>query len=193
MFELRTHRLLLRKLVDEDLDDLVALDADPEVMRYISDGEPTPRGEYAANLLPRMLAWPADDPVGFYAALCEGDWIGWFHLRPSIAGGDALELGYRLQRAAWGLGLATEGARGLASLAADELRAPWIDGCARPDNQASIAVLRKCGLRYIDTRLHPRAPMEVAFYRAAPEEVVRVPIACSTSRVRSQGSKPCRP
>jgi RimJ/RimL family protein N-acetyltransferase len=193
MFELKTERLLLRKLAAADLDELVALDADPEVMRYISDGAPTPRADYVSNLLPRMLAWPADDPVGFYAAIFASRWIGWFHLRPSIAGGDALELGYRLHRAAWGLGLATEGARGLASLAADELRAPWIDGCARPDNLASLAVLRKCGLRYVDIRLHPRTPMEVAFYRAAPEEVVRIPIALSTSRVRSQGSNPCRP
>lgn len=193
MFALQTDRLLLRKLVAADLDELVALDADPAVMRYISDGRPTPRAEYASELLPRMLAWPADDPVGFYAAIHDGAWVGWFHLRPSIAGDDALELGFRLCRAAWGRGLATEGARGLAGFAADQLKSPWIDGCARPDNLASISVLRKCGLSYVDTRMHPRAPIEVAFYRAAPAAVVRGAIARSTSRVRSQGSNPCRP
>jgi RimJ/RimL family protein N-acetyltransferase len=103
----------------------------------------------------------------------EGRWIGWFHLRPSIGGDDALELGFRLHRIAWGRGLATEGARALAAVAADELRVSWVDGCARPDNRASIAVLEKCGLSYVDTRRHPRAPIEVAFYRAAPEAVVR--------------------
>ena len=172
-FALRTHRLLLRKLTEDDLDDLVALDADPEVMHYINDGVPTSRQDYIETLLPRMLAWAADDPVGFYGAVWEGRWIGWFHLRPSIGGDEALELGFRLHRVAWGHGLATEGARALATLAADEVRVPWVDGCARPDNMASIAVLQKCGLSFIDTRMHPRAPIEVAFYRAAADAVVR--------------------
>jgi len=122
VFALQTARLLLRKLAAEDLDELVALDADPAVMRYISDGLPTPRAKFVEILLPRMLAWPADDPVGFYAALWADRWIGWFHLRPSIGGDDALELGFRLHRIAWGRGLATEGARALAAVAADELR-----------------------------------------------------------------------
>ena len=80
MFALRTDRLLLRKLAADDLDDLVALDTDPAVMHYINDGAPPSRQDYVETLLPRMLAWAADDPVGFYAALWAGRWIGWFHL-----------------------------------------------------------------------------------------------------------------
>lgn len=173
MFALSTDRLRLRKLGAEDLDALVELDADPEVMRHINDGVPNSREQYLDSLLPRMLAWSTEDPVGFYAAIHEGEWIGWFHLRPSIADEAALELGYRLRRTAWGRGLATEGSRALAGFAVDELRPPWIDGCARPDNLASIAVLQKCGLSYVDNRMHPRAPIEVAFYRAAPDAIVR--------------------
>jgi RimJ/RimL family protein N-acetyltransferase len=173
MFALATKRLLLRKLGEADLDALVELDSDPEVMRYINGGKPNSRELYLESLLPRMLAWSEDDPVGFYAAIFEGAWVGWFHLRPSIADEAALELGYRLRRTAWGKGLATEGSRVLASFAVDELRPPWIDGCAHPDNHASIAVLRKCGLSYVDMRMHPRAPIEVAFYRASPDGIVR--------------------
>jgi RimJ/RimL family protein N-acetyltransferase len=172
-FALATERLLLRKLDADDLDALVELDSDPEVMRYINDGVPNSRALYLESLLPRMLAWAEDDPVGFYAAIHEGAWVGWFHLRPSIADELALEIGYRLRRTAWGRGLATEGSRVLASFAADELRPPWIDGCARPDNLASIAVLRKCGLDYVDNRMHPRGAVEVAFYRASPDAIVR--------------------
>nr|WP_255216155.1 GNAT family N-acetyltransferase [Pseudenhygromyxa sp. WMMC2535] len=175
----------LRKLDAGDLDDLLELDSDPEVMRYISGGVPNTRRDYVGEgegegetktqgLLPRMLAWSADDPVGFYAALHEGAFVGWFHLRPSIAEGeDALELGYRLHRAAWGRGLATEGARALATLAVDALGCPLLDGCAMPGNRASIAVLEKCGLRFVDLRMHPRAPVRVAFYRAAAAAVIR--------------------
>jgi RimJ/RimL family protein N-acetyltransferase len=172
MFAITTERLLLRKLAPEDLDALVELDSDPEVMRYINDGIPNSRELYLQSLLPRMLAWTTEDPVGFYAAIHKEKWIGWFHLRPSIADEQALELGYRLCRAAWGRGLATEGSRALARFAVDELHPPWIDGCARPDNLASIAVLRKCGLDHVDNRMHPRTPVVVAFYRAAPDAIV---------------------
>ena len=174
-FAIATERLLLRKLGEDDLDALVELDSDPEVMRYISDGAPNSRELYVGTILPRMLAWSKDDPVGFYAAIYEREWVGWFHLRPSIADERALELGYRLRKPAWGLGIATEGSRALASFAVDELQPPWIDGCARPDNLASIAVLCKCGLRYVDNRMHPRIPIEVAFYRASLDAIVRGP------------------
>src|SRR5690606_29298405 len=119
-FALHTDRLRLRKLGEHDLDALVELDSDPEVMRFINDGVANSRALYRNSLLPQMLAWSADDPVGFYAAIHAREWIGWFHLRPSIADQAALELGYRLRRAAWGRGLATEGARALASFAVDE-------------------------------------------------------------------------
>jgi RimJ/RimL family protein N-acetyltransferase len=127
-----------------------------------------------------MLEWSIDDPIGFYVAYERAEpgasepWLGWFHLKPSIDPAEgALELGYRLRRAAWGRGLATEGARALAALAVDELDVRWLDGCAMPDNLASIAVLKKCGLSYVDRRLHPRVSIEVAFYRAAPGAIVR--------------------
>ncbi|MEJ2534930.1 MAG: GNAT family N-acetyltransferase [Gammaproteobacteria bacterium] len=173
MFRLTSQRLMLRKLGREDLEELVALDSDPEVMRYLSDGAPSSR-EHVENMLERMLAWEPEDPVGFYAGLLGDAWVGWFHLRPSIAAdGGALEIGFRLHRVFWGRQLATEGARALATFAVDELGARWIDGCTRPDNAASIAVLRKCGLCYVDVRRHPRAPIDVAFYRSAPAAIVR--------------------
>jgi RimJ/RimL family protein N-acetyltransferase len=47
---LETERLVLRALVPEDVDDLVALDADPEVMRFLTRGQPTeiPSDRWAA-------------------------------------------------------------------------------------------------------------------------------------------------
>ncbi|HRI10181.1 MAG TPA: GNAT family N-acetyltransferase, partial [Nannocystaceae bacterium] len=108
--ELPTARLHLRRLRADDLDQLVALDADPEVMRFITGGQPNPRELYEAELLPRMLAWD-DLPYGFLAAHEGERFVGWFHLRPSVAEPAILELGYRLRREAWGRGLATEGRR----------------------------------------------------------------------------------
>lgn len=178
--QLHTDRLLLRRLTTEHLDDLVELDSDPEVMRYISNGEPNSRERYMSDLLPRMTAWD-DQPYGFMAAYerepaTNGDpsgrapaasetFVGWFHLRPTVTPGETiLELGYRLRRTAWGRGLATEGGRALIRYAFDELDQPAVDACADPRNAASIHVMEKCGMWRAGTFIHPRVPLEVVRY-----------------------------
>jgi [ribosomal protein S5]-alanine N-acetyltransferase len=40
---LETNRLILRNLTQDDVDDLVRLDSDPEVMRFINGGIATTR------------------------------------------------------------------------------------------------------------------------------------------------------
>ena len=42
---LETERLLLRRFTEADIPNLVELDGDPEVMRFINGGRPTPREE----------------------------------------------------------------------------------------------------------------------------------------------------
>jgi RimJ/RimL family protein N-acetyltransferase len=158
-----TPRLVLRKLIADDLDALVALDSDPDVMRFISGGAATPREAYVERLLPRMLAH--EEPrVGYFAALEQGAFVGWFHLRPSVADASFLEVGYRLRRSAWGRGLATEGARALCAVAFDEHRVATVDACALSDNAASIAVMRKCGMTRRGRFRHPNAPVDVEHY-----------------------------
>lgn len=160
--ELRSERLHLRRITAAHLGDLVELDADPAVMRYIT-GAPNSREVYEQELLPRMLAWD-HAPYGFLAAYEADRFVGWFHLRPSVADGEILELGYRLRRDAWGRGLATEGARTLLAHAFDALDQPAVDACAHPENTASIGVMIKCSMRRVGTFVHPRVPVEVVRY-----------------------------
>lgn len=155
--ELTTPRMRLRPLAASDIDWLVELDADPEVTRYLAFREPNTRERYERELLPRMLAY-TDQPYGFYAAVdAHGEVLGWFHLRPSVADEQMLELGYRLRRAAWGSGLATEGSQALLRRAFFELDQREVDACTMPENAASIAVMRKCGMQYVGRFVHPRA------------------------------------
>lgn len=42
---LETDRLTLRRFTEYDVDNLFDLNSDPEVMRYINGGKPTPREE----------------------------------------------------------------------------------------------------------------------------------------------------
>ncbi|MBV9870553.1 MAG: GNAT family N-acetyltransferase, partial [Frankiaceae bacterium] len=54
---LETDRLTLRRFTRDDLELLVELDSDPDVMFYITGGEPTPREEIATDILPAFLGY----------------------------------------------------------------------------------------------------------------------------------------
>lgn len=49
---LETQRLVLRRFSVEDADNLVNLDADPDVMRFVTGGMPTSRDEIENEVLP---------------------------------------------------------------------------------------------------------------------------------------------
>src|SRR4051794_2029291 len=114
---LETERLVLRRFTADDVDDLVELDSDPDVMRFINGGRPTPRDEIESDVLPAFLGYYARFAgYGFWATIeqATGQFLGWFHFRPAKGSPpDEVELGYRLRRAAWGNGYATEGSRAL--------------------------------------------------------------------------------
>src|SRR6266704_2963949 len=112
---LETERLVLRRFTMADLDGLVGLDADPEVMHFVTGGLPTSRDTIEGEVLPTFLGYYEEFVgYGFWAAVerSSGEFLGWFHLRPreDSAPGE-VELGYRLRRSAWGKGYATEGSR----------------------------------------------------------------------------------
>jgi RimJ/RimL family protein N-acetyltransferase len=138
-----TARMVLRAITIDDADRLVELDRDPEVMRFINGGRPTPRDE-AARIVERALGhrWMAFERAG--DAL-----VGWFGLRP--AGAHERELGYRLRRAFWGRGLATEGALAMLDAAFEHLDARRVWAQTMTVNTASRAVMERCGMRYVRT------------------------------------------
>jgi RimJ/RimL family protein N-acetyltransferase len=148
---LETARLRLRRFVPADLDRLVELDSDPEVTRYTSYGAPTPREHYESEILPRWFAiYEATPLLGYWAAesRAEGVFLGWFHLRPDRFDADEQELGYRLRRAAWGQGYATEGGRALVAHGFGPVGAGKISARALASHWASRRVMEKCGLAF---------------------------------------------
>jgi RimJ/RimL family protein N-acetyltransferase len=78
---LETERLALRRFTETDVDNLVDLDSDPDVMRYISGGRPTPREQIQTDFrLVRTFrqSWPYPIPGDEYGdveyALTRSDW-----------------------------------------------------------------------------------------------------------------------
>lgn len=148
---LETARMFFRELGPVDLPQLLGLDQDPEVMRFISKGVPTPRETYEQVYLPRMLAYRDQfPPRGFWAAhlLDGGEFIGWFHLRPDKITPDEMELGYRLARRVWGRGLATEGSQALVEHGLGLWGYEKISARTLAANLASQQVMRKAGLLF---------------------------------------------
>ena len=157
---LETPRLVLREFTEDDAADLFALDADPEVMRYIGPYRLADVEAYRERILSVYRpSYDRNDGCGAFAAVEKtgGAFLGWFVLRPALhyrfareAGFQSgqLELGYRLRRAAWGKGYATEGARALVRKAFTELEAPCVVAAALAENRASTRVMEKAGLRY---------------------------------------------
>jgi RimJ/RimL family protein N-acetyltransferase len=156
---LETDRLVLRQFTAADLDNLVELDSDPDVMRYITGGRPTPREEVRDEVLPAFLAYyERFAGYGFWAAVekATGQFLGWFHLRPPEgANPDEPELGYRLLRSAWGKGYATEGSRALIRKAFTELGARRVYAETMAVNRGSWRVMEKVGMRLVRTFRQP--------------------------------------
>ena len=130
---------------------LFELDSDPEVMRFITKGKPTPLEQIEKEILPRVLSYYQKSPTqGCWAAHLSGsdDFVGWFHLRPDKITPEEMELGYRLRRAAWGRGLATEGSRALVEVGFREWGCAKISARTLIGNLASQRVMQKAGLQF---------------------------------------------
>ncbi|MGH3273541.1 MAG: GNAT family N-acetyltransferase [Streptosporangiaceae bacterium] len=147
---LETGRISLRRFTADDVDNLHGLNDDPAVMRYINGGQPTPRDAIRDQLIPFYLdCYRRFGGLGYWAAESRpaGEFLGWFHFRPGE--GTGLELGYRLRRAAWGAGYATEGSRALIRAGFTELGIERVFARTMTANAASRRVMEKCGLRFV--------------------------------------------
>jgi RimJ/RimL family protein N-acetyltransferase len=155
---LRTERLYLRRFTAADVPLLFELDSDPEVMRHISKGLPTPLETIEREILPSWLRmYELSDHLGIWAAheTATDRFIGWFHLRPDRYAPDDQELGYRLRRESWGRGYATEGSRALIEKSFQEWWVERIVARTLVGNATSRRVMEKCGLRFEEFFTYP--------------------------------------
>ena len=149
-FRLNTDRLTLRQVRPSDRADLVALEADTEVMRYLNGGRPVPDAGLpdADFLTPR-----GEEPEVLTAhQQVSGAFVGWFALFDEglVDGLRSAEIGYRLNRSSWGSGYATEGVNALIQAAFESFGYARVRAETMAANKASRRVLEKAGLRQID-------------------------------------------
>jgi RimJ/RimL family protein N-acetyltransferase len=144
-----TERLRLRELRKSDLDDYAALNADPEVLRYLGGGmEPWDRGRTWRHLAFLMGSWELGE-IGTWAVEHRetGEFLGVIGFS-FPEGWPGFELAWRLARRWWGHGYATEGARAALDHAFTVLRRDRVISLIHPGNRASIRVAERIGERF---------------------------------------------
>ena len=182
--ELRTPRLLLRTWRDSDREPFAAMNADPEVMRWFPS---THTREQSDTGVDRFLAH--HDRHGWTAWALEvvdsdrgaSDFVGFLGLveptfAPPFAHADpCVEIGYRIARPWWGMGLATEAGRAALDFAFGTARLDEVVSFTVPPNLRSQAVMQRLGMRYDGVFQHPRATDDEwwgphVLYRLSAEE-----------------------
>jgi len=145
-FAIETERLRLRMFRASDLDDLANLFADQDVMRYVGNGQPCDRAE-AKKALDSIIAHWERHGFGRWAVEHKetSEFIGYGGLR-SLFG--TPEVVYHLATRYWGKGLATEMARASLEFGFQQRRFDCIVAVAKPENVASIQVMKKLGMRF---------------------------------------------
>ena len=145
---LRPKRLYLRLFAPTDLDALARINSDPEVMRYIGEGKPVSREQTEVRLHAYIEHW-RQHRFGLWAVVHKADQalIGFCGL-PYLENTPEVEVGYRLAKRCWRMGLATEGASASLRYGFEALNLERIVAVVQAGHVASQRVLEKIGLRY---------------------------------------------
>ena len=149
---------------------LAAVNADPEVMRFITGGATMTRVEsqmqsdriaehwrtYGFGLW-AVIESASGRMVGF-AGLSHPLWLpGWER---------TVEVGWRLARDAWGHGYATEAGRAGLAYGFERVGLAEIISLIHPGNERSLAVAGRLGMTLRDRIPHPQRPHDLTVFAA---------------------------
>ena len=155
-----TERLLLRRWKDSDYEPFAALNADPEVRKYFPGV--LSRAE-SDESIERIEGWFDSRGYGLWAVerLDTGEFIGFTGLAPmpdGVPGAGGVEVGWRLARAHWRQGFASEAARSSLVFAFDDLGLAEVNSITAIANTPSRAVMERIGMTFVDEFEHPGVP-----------------------------------
>jgi RimJ/RimL family protein N-acetyltransferase len=144
---LETARLRLTPRSLAETADCLAMDREPEMTRFILGPWDDPVAHRAFIEARTRGPWPPG--LGYWSLRprAGGEFLGWVLLIPEDAVGPDIEIGWRLRRAAWGQGFATEAAAALLHHGFRNAGLTEVVADIRQDNHASLGVARKLGFR----------------------------------------------
>lgn len=169
-----TERLLLERwrTVDHTAG-LADMNADREVMRFVGAGRGASRAESEAQSRDLAAHW---DRFGFglwavieAAGARMAGFAGLSHPLWFPAEAEEVEVGWRLNRTAWGNGYATEAARAGIAAGFGDLGLDRLVSYIHPDNARSHAVARRLGMTMARETPHPSRPHTISVYELRRE------------------------
>lgn len=143
-----TARLILREFVLSDAKDLLALNADPEVLRYTGDAPFRDQKEAEEFLLHynhyemyQYGRWAVINKVS-------NEFLGWCGIKyhPET---NEVDLGFRFKKQFWGMGYAFESAEGVIKYGANILKLKRLIARVETRNVASIKLIEKLGFTLV--------------------------------------------
>ncbi len=147
--EIETDRLLLRAWRNDDVEPMTAINADPEIARWLGSIDASRTGERIEYWMDHWRRhgfglWAVEERasgslIGRVGLVRHDDWTASAH--------DA-EIGWTLARSAWGRGLATEAAKAALGWAQSRPELRTIVSITLPDNVRSRRVMEKLGMAY---------------------------------------------
>jgi [ribosomal protein S5]-alanine N-acetyltransferase len=149
---IQTPRLILRDLEPSDSENLMQLSSDPEVVKYM-DYIQFKTKEDADKWISEHIVDNNLDPrpsYSFAITLPEtNEFVGWIGIGDASdkTKGD-LDFGYAIAKKHWGKGYTTEALAKVIKIGFAKMHAKKIFGQCNVENQASIAVMKKVGMRF---------------------------------------------
>lgn len=159
---IETKRLILREMTEKDVMGMYELDSDPEVHRYLGN-KPISTEDQALQIIQNVRQQYIERGIGRWSVIDKesDEFIGWAGLKleqREINGNvDYYDLGYRLKRKFWGLGIGKECAYESLKYGFEKMDLKEIFAAAHIQNQASNKILEGLGLKYLETFKYERA------------------------------------
>jgi RimJ/RimL family protein N-acetyltransferase len=157
-----SHSIILRQWEDGDLEQFAAMNSDPEVMQFMLKS--LTRDESIA-LLARFRTAIDQKGWGLWAVEVEGAFAGFTGLsEPTFSAHftPCVEIGWRLRREFWGLGVAYAAALQAESFAFRSLKIPELVSFTTAGNTKSRNLMQRLGFsrNTDDDFLHPGVPAD---------------------------------
>lgn len=156
-----TERLSIRPRTVADFESCLAMDRNPEVTKHIAG----PWDDRAAHerFLEDRIQRNFGEGLGYWSIFSKADpgqFLGWILLIPYDGLGPKIEIGWRLNRLAWGKGYATEAAAPFVQHSFSNLKLPEIVADIDPGNIGSIRVAEKIGMKFVGDIHHEGQPLK---------------------------------
>ncbi len=171
-----TERLILREMVETDIQGLFELDSDPEVHKYLGN-RPVKDIATCRDVVKNVQQQYKECGIGRWAIIdkASAEFVGWSGLKYEKnlrKDRHYYDVGYRLKRKFWGKGIATETAKEALKYGFNQLNLTEICAAAHHENIASNKILTNIGLVFTETFLYDG--ITTNWYKLAAEDWFRL-------------------